>query len=272
MFTAVTHPWARVSITLVLCLATGVARADEAADVARRIEQAVRELHALREQRAAAAERHRDATAELDRQIDRLQQDVDRVRERVVKARDEVRTLERHKTDTQVATAAIKSRIDRVAGAVEPAATSVDGRITAGIPFERDTRSARAKEATTGLGAEDRALRARAVAGYFTLIADELKYGNTVALWNDEVLLDGGARKLNAYHIRLGLVTQAFVSEDRTTVGLYDRAAADGWNTSLDAPQRQSVIDALEIMQAQRPPRLIAVPMSAAEPSAGVSK
>ena len=77
----------------------------------------------------------------------------------------------------------------------------------------------------------------------------------TRQLTNAEVLLGGGRTK-HAYVARLGLVNELFVSEDGEIVGIAARRAAEPWRLVTDPVDRKRIVNALQMLQQRRPPRV----------------
>ena len=146
-----------------------------------------------------------------------------------------------------------------MAKSARPIARRMALRISSGIPHRRDKRAAEFIEVDRILSLGDDKGNARALLRFWGAVAEELRLLKTRQLTNVEVPLGDGRTK-HAYVARLGLVNELFVSEDGETVGIAARRAAEPWRLVTDPVDRKRIVNALQMLQQRRPPRVELLP------------
>ncbi|MFA9480141.1 DUF3450 family protein [Phycisphaerales bacterium AB-hyl4] len=238
-----------------------VAMADDADAVARRIAERVAELESLRaEARAERSQRagERDALAE---QVDRLQHDLRTAEAEVGELNDELEQLREQRVGVDDERAALADALDTLTGTVSASASALEAAIANGVPSGREPRRAAVQRVSEALGDVDASATQRidALATFVDFASEELQRVDQRELRNERVAV--GDRQMHAFIYRLGLVTEGFVSEDGSAVGVFDPGAGD-WrlDVSGEAERLQAVIDT---MRERQPPAILAVPIIA---------
>ena len=233
---------------------------------ARSIAEAVERLQSLRE----AARRERETFAsrhgELRRQTERLRRELDDLEDEVASIRNEVDRLESRTNEIDRLTQRHRQTIDRALAAVRPAIVETRRRIASGVPYRRASRLARLDGLAADLTDDDPAARAEAAAGLWTLLLDDIALARRIESINEPVHTDDGARRMHAWQVRIGLVQQAFLSEDGGTVGLSEPAEASAWRTGLSPERAGAVRRAVGILRRQQRPTLVPLPLPADPP------
>lgn len=254
-----------VLAALLICLHIGVpAPGQKALDakraLARKIHETIERIHTRRAERLRLREQHQAHTGEVERQIERMKDEIERTG---AVLREERKRVEELGARLEAARK-IKRKGERLLSkAVEVAMPSVEkmtGRVSSGIPCRRKERREQIERIMAGLRSSVLREQADALVDYSTFHAEELRLANSIDLWNEPVLLDGGKREVHAYQIRLGLVNQFFVSEDGRTIGLAVGEVGREWDLKPDPVQCRQIRTALEILQERRPPGVFSVP------------
>lgn len=250
-----------VALSLAVALARGPLEAAEPgapADVAT-LRDKLQEINALRRERMDLALEQRRELDQHETHASRLTQQLTGVREQVTRLEAECRELESRLAAERASILSQEAVIDAVAAAAKPIAPAVESRVSRGIPFQLAARKAQASGATADLASDDAARRARAVAALAGFLTEELRLAATRQLIAQPIPLDNAARRVEAYQLRLGLVSQLFMSEDRAEVG-YASGGESAW-TPITAPdQRAMIVRAVEQARQVRPPSLEPVP------------
>ena len=231
------------------------AEREEREQTARRLETSADDLAARRDtRRSALADLRRDAkskTAERDRMAE-IAKDFDVVRPRLV--RDVDLTLERLRRRTASGVAFERERRLSAIDRLRRRLTTRDKDKTTKAKVNGDTAS----KSTTPRPAD----LLRSVVDTFSLYTAEARLFRSVELDSRLVEPEAG-RRPHAYVIRLGLVGSTFVSEDDQDVGLLRLAVTPpAWTTSLGSDRSRAVRDAVDIMRRREAPRVVAFPVN----------
>ncbi len=233
---------------------------DERDALARRLGASLETLEALRADRARALE-----AAEADRRggeqtIRALEAELERVRRELAQAGARRAEVARAEEGAGALAEALEALLAAGADAAREALAAWRPGIAQGIGWRRDERLAAADALLAALapGAHE---RGAAVAGALGFLVDELGLAATVELAAEPVLLEDGRVRTPAFVARLGLVLEAFRSEDGARVGLRRGAA---WTTELGARAR-GVAALVEALRGQRAPGVVVLGIPAAE-------
>lgn len=239
---------------------TDAPQADRAA-LARQIRQTLRQLQQLREERRRLQQQHADRAASLDGRIAELEHQVSEIRNEVDRAQQRVNQLEQAIGKARQQRDRLEQSIETATEAVTAEAESVRQRIERGIPMDRADRAGEAASVAQRAAGEEVQEQTGAVEDYFSLMGQELRRAGSRNRWNEPVHLDGGQRREHAYQVRLGLMSQMFVSEDGSLIGLAANSSQRSWRTELDRSLERSIRAAVDMMRERQPPQLSPVPV-----------
>ncbi len=264
---------ARPATALVLCLVFCVAppafgqenqdEPDGGKQLAHKIHETVEAIHAVRLERLRLQEQHESNVGEIERQIERLRDDLEKTDAAVREEAEKLHAVKAQVEQDKRAKRAAELLVSQVAASVLDAAGRMAKRVSAGIPYRKPQRQEQIGRVVEELGDSDLLVQADALTDYFSFCAEELRLAGSVHLWNEPVLLDGGKRQTHTYQVRLGLVNQFFVSEDGETVGLAARRTDREWDLQVDRSRRRQLRVILDVLQQRRPPEIVPVPCAA---------
>jgi len=264
---------ARTAAALATCLVCCVAppafgqenqdETDGGKALARKIHETVEAIHAVRLERLRLQEQHKSDVGEIDRQIERLRNDLEQTDAAVREEAAKLRAVEAHVEEDKRAKQRAELVVSQAAASALDAAGGMAARVRGGIPYHKPQREERIGRVVEGLEDRDLLVQADALSNYFSFCAGELRLAGSVQLWNEPVLLDGGERQTHAYQVRLGLVSQFFVSEDGGTVGLAARQTGREWDLEVNRSRQRQLRAILDVLQQRRPPEVVAVPCPA---------
>ncbi len=240
-------------------LALGKPDKDNRADLAERIRAQVERIQEVRGEFLAARQDHAAAMARIDAQIGTLEENGERLHVEVTGERKRAADLKSELASQRDALAGARVDLTAMAKSARPIARRMALRISSGIPHRRDKRAAEFIEVDRILSLGDDKGNARALLRFWGAVAEELRLLKTRQLTNVEVPLGDGRTK-HAYVARLGLVNELFVSEDGETVGIAARRAAEPWRLVTDPVDRKRIVNALQMLQQRRPPRVELLP------------
>jgi hypothetical protein len=248
-----------VAIAL-LCMTSryGLAAGKQSDELAIAIRQQIEALHKVRARRLTAHQSHRDDLARVDRQIERLGEDKESVREVVAAHQKSVLSLQQSAKNRDRERMAAEQLIADMADKALPIVQQTLKRVDVGIPFQRGDRLIRIKDIIKGLKESSGISKGEALVDFFKLAGEELRHARAIEFWNAPLQI--GQQKLHAYVVRLGLVNQIFVSEDGQQVGIFGAEERGSWRRDLTEGERAQLLSALKILQGRRPPELLALP------------
>jgi len=232
--------------------------------LARQLHQKIEALQNARADRRRAEQVHAQQVESMQRQIDRLKEDLETVETARQASQDELDEVRARHESIRRSIEASRQWLTQAAKQTRPIVDAFSQRIDAGIPFEKQTRADKFAEAQGGLSSDDSARQAEALAGAYQAMGDELAVGRRIELANTPIFLDGGRQRVHAWRLRLGLAGELFIAEDGQTVGLSSPDADTAWNTNLDDAVKRAVDHVFKIAREKRPPAMIGVPLSPA--------
>jgi Skp family chaperone for outer membrane proteins len=234
----------------------GASSASDRAAVAQRIRQTVQQLQEVRAAQEQARTGHQKEIERLDDQIARLNRQLQEVRSRVEAAEQQKNqlsaTIDRLKRTHQ----RYRQAIQRTAGAIQNVVQSIASRLKTAIPHQRSAHQEELTGLATQVDSNDPGQQAAAVGDFFRWIGQRLPKARDRQTFHAPVRLENGRRRVHARQLRIGLVTQMFISEDGQRVGLASRQSDRAWLTDLDRDSDRWVREALAISAQQQPPRL----------------
>jgi TolA-binding protein len=222
--------------------------------LARKIRETVAQLQKIRAERRALQKQHENRVEELDQRIGALQR---RLREVEAEAEQAQQRVDQVRDSIESGRDRAGQLRDAIAGSAEPvgkAAERIRDRVRAGIPLRRAERTDELSSIADRAASDGATGRAGAIDDFFSFLGEELQRAGERKQWNEPVRLEGGDRRVQAYQIRVGLVSQMFVGEDGRTLGLAAKRADPPWRTGLNADVERQIRTALEILQQRRPP------------------
>ncbi|MFW6032926.1 MAG: DUF3450 family protein [Phycisphaeraceae bacterium] len=234
---------------------------DAESQLAREIRQTISELHDLRRARLAEAASHRSAVDALERQIDRLETDLSRIGKDAAAQEQAVADLRTRRQELEQSADAASELVTHAAEAAAPVAAAIEQRVSEGIPFEKAPRRSRAEAIAAGLDEPGLMEQSAALTDLWSMLDAEFRLAGGRDLWNEPVRLQQG-RRVHAYQVRLGLIGQWFVSEDRQTLGLAAPGRDQPWLLKLPGAWQTPLREAVGILREQRPPGLTPVPFA----------
>ena len=233
---------------------------DDTGETAQHLHAAIDEFQELRGTYLDERRRHLDELAGLDRQIARLESDRSRLAGEVRDATLRLHAVEQELTDTESSMKATQTFIGDGVERAQAAAGIIQRRIDSGIPYRRQARLEKLRRIADDLSADDVLRQAGGLERFLTVVAEEMRLMNRNEIWNALAPLDT-MRSKYAYFFRLGLVNQAFVTEDGETVGLAAMGGTDAvWVTNLDADEKRMIRRVMRILRQQQPPRIVSMP------------
>jgi len=251
----------RIAILLILLSLlpwTGAAGEDPArARIAAQIRLAISRLHSQRSAQRRQLQELQQAQKLLDSQLDRLARQLDRAKVRDQDQRAALASLETELEQQRQDSGKARDFLLGLCQSATVTAKRMKARIAKGIPAHRPARLARAEIALRELGAGAFPRRSAGLAELCTLAGDELRLARSISLESAPVRL-GPSLQINAYRLRLGLVSELFLSEDGRRLGLSSPA---GWITEL-SPARQALLRrTIDAVQGRRAPEIAPVPL-----------
>jgi hypothetical protein len=127
------------------------------------------------------------------------------------------------------------------------------------------TRGERLEELASieqGLTPPEASSQLDALGRLYDFIGRDLHLGSSVRLEETPVELEDGARRVHAYVLGLGLVLEAFVSEDETLVGLRTDATKP-YDTSVTPAVREALVAAVRVLRREAEPEMVTLPLGA---------
>jgi len=233
-------------------------------------------MHQTRQRRIAAQQRldsERDERAQANAELER------RVAQRVAAANALASKLKKRGSDKANTTRQAPETTGTVANAAagdilfataKGAAERARARVAKGVSYRRSERVAQLNEIIDSLDASQPAdQRIAALNAWWAFVGHEFQSARQVAVRNEAVLVDGGARRLHANVLRLGHVVEFWVSEDGQTVGWGPLPTSDDvtWNLELGTDARAGAQSAVAVARRKEEPRLVAVPVPASPAS-----
>jgi hypothetical protein len=257
----------RIGLFGIICLVSQVPFAAHAGreELARQLANATRANHEIRGAEKSLEQEQRSRHEALDDEIAVAET---RVRDLGLRMRRDASAKQSSKEEepssTDRARLATLERFDGYRSRALRIAKRVRGNIERGIEYRMGERLAETDRCIEKLSAEAREEALEGARCLWALLGNELRLGQSIELQNKPVLLDGDARRVNAYQLRIGRAALAFVSENGSEVGLY---GPSGWDTELSEADRLSIRQSVAVLRRQEPPRLLALPFSFASPS-----
>lgn len=241
---------------------------DSRQEVAQQVRQLVQQVQSVRDDRRRAQRAHRDRLATLERQIERLEGELNRLDQPLA---EQARAIERE-TAARDRAREQQARLDQLLGQVrrasEPIVRQMRERVDRGIAFERDQRGRGIDRAAKQLAADQPAAWADAWQAVFGFATDELEAGRTIDLINQPIHLDAGRRREHAWVLRLGLAGALFVTEDESLVGeAATPSSPEPWRTTLPPRTRAAAVRAVRIRRDSAAPALVDLPYLILEPT-----
>lgn len=260
--------FALAALTVALCAGVwpcsiGAAEPSARDTLARGIQDAVEQVHAVRAERLRLERDREERTKQLDAQIRRLREnlaDVERV------AAERQLALDASETQAAPHRAMAASASRRLADSVRAAARGAErmrARVAAGIAFRREERLAALDALLQRLRGADAPDAARAAEAWLDFAAGELRLARTLELVHEPVLYAGGERRAHAALARIGLVASFFVSEERT-VSAWSGLGTSDWIVVPEDAERERLAQALDVMERRRAPQWTPLPVHVA--------
>lgn len=261
----------RHSGLLFLCLliqAADTRASDESVDdfgLALKIRKKVEEIHAVRMESLRLHENHKQETGGVEQQIARLEEQLEKGNAAAEQERQSVERLriniEKLKQDVQL----IREMFVEISEKALTVAGSVRKYIEKGIPFHKQQRLSRVKQMLGDLRNSEIVTKGKALIALYKFIAEELRFGRSVDIWNEPVIIENGAVEKHSFQIRIGLVTQVFISEDGQSTGIAAKKKDTDWNVDIKNIYLPYLQKILSILRNRRPPEIIPVPISVAD-------
>jgi hypothetical protein len=222
-------------------------RVPNAAD-ARRIRELTARLESLRDERLGIEAAHRESLTKIGAQIDRLVQDRRRAEQAAAAARASLDALEREVTEIRAAADRDALIVDSLRGRALPSIDVLRDRVVRGIPYRRSERSEELDVAARLLGGPSIGERVRGLRGLSSFLDGELRLAGTRELWNAPARVSQTV-VLDAYHLRFGLVGQAWVTELDSIVGVPALEPSAEFRIEQDTERAASIRRILAILR-----------------------
>jgi hypothetical protein len=239
----------------------------ESAALAVEIRQLVEELQTIRSERSAVANRHREAVARVDRQIETLQDQLGPAEESIADQRAQLSDLQTSLARDKETIRASHAWAERIATAAVPIAESAARRSAPHSPDSLAGTSGAFAHVSRRL-AEKSHDRAASVAELCRLFGEQWLPARSVSFSSEQVKLDAGKRAVHAWVYRVGLASAAFASEDGKIVGVSSGDAAQ-WSVDLPDSAKDQIRQLIDVAREQKPPAILRVPVRASHASAG---
>ena len=239
---------------------------DQRAELAKQIHETIERVHTVRFERADLQKRYRQEQKVLEQQIARLESDLEASEESLSLDQQRVSSFQK-RVEKQAAQSQQNAKLlKQTAKLTLVYVRRFQSRVLHGIPYRRDQRNEKLNRVIQDLGHRDPAVAGETVIDFMAIASDELQLGQSIDLWNESVSVSPHGRRVHAYQLRLGLVQQAFVSEDGQWSRLASFSASQPWETQINDTHQEQLLQAIRILQKQSPPRLVPFPFSFAIP------
>ncbi|QNN20723.1 DUF3450 domain-containing protein [Planctomycetales bacterium ZRK34] len=255
-------------VLLAICLLAAAAPAQSTSndalrdELAKQVHEKLEALAAMRAERRRAQQLHDEQVAELDRQITRLDADMQQAAESL--EREQAAQTEQQNR-LEFASRRVESArqwVQQFNTLAEPLMRHVADRIQHGIAYDRQARLGPVQQAVDELADASASPRqASTITTALQRVADDLIAAQRIELANQAIMLDNPTRRVDVWRLRLGLAGELFISEDGQMRGL---GSGRIWRTSLSPATAEQIDDVFSIVQEKQPPQLIGVPL---EPS-----
>lgn len=233
---------------------------DSVSELARRIQDRVEKVQAIRERQRRLRESHADAADEATRQIERLRAQLSEANRDGAERQRELSSLEKRLADADEIVTSIRTGVAMLRDPARSTVASVEQRINGGIPRSPNRRLEALRSARTpldGEAAEDVIHGIRAFAGW---LGEEWKDAKTISLSNEPIELEGGERQRHVWMLRLGLASAAWISEDGSSGGIWSGDATNPWRVDLSSEELEDLCELFGIVRGHRPPAVVPVP------------
>ncbi|MFT5288309.1 MAG: hypothetical protein ACI8QS_001279 [Planctomycetota bacterium] len=258
-------------IALPLALCVGLAGApfllssrgipQDGAEDAREIRRLVDELQGLRSEQRLLEEDLAAQRTQFGEEIARLRDDLEIGRARAVGA-TELSARRSARIDlARKLSARIEAGLKLSAGEASQLCKALGASIAEGIPFQREERAARLALIATELTGEPEE-RARGLVELLGVLSEELRLAETTEERSIQLELPDG-RRVHAYVVRLGLLQEAFVTEDGVDAGL--SVPGGTWRTDLNAGERAAVENLVASARGHRAAELVPLPLTGSQ-------
>jgi hypothetical protein len=231
------------------------------AELARAIRQMVEELHAVRRERLRADGQHAEELAVLERQIQRLDDELQSLESVTRSQADERAQLEKRILDENRAAASARAWIDVAADVARPIAQRAHQRVDRAAGPQRFRRAGEFGNAARLLGQSDASQRVEGLRELFRAFGEEWLPARSVTLSNEPVSLSGGEQSKHAWVVGLGFVNRLFVSEDGAVSGLWSNDPNAPWRLDMPDGTGRQIRDLLDIVRERKPPSISPVPV-----------
>lgn len=231
------------------------------AELARAIRQVVEELHAARRERLRVDGQHAEELAVLERQVQRLEDELQSL-EAVTRSQVEERAqLEKRIADENRAAASARAWVEVATDIARPIAQRARQRVDRAAGPQRLRRAGGFGNAARLLGQGDASQRVKGLRELFRAFGEEWLPARSVTLSNEPVLLSGGEQSKHAWVVGFGFVTRLFVSEDETMSGLWSNDPNDPWRLDVPDGTGRQIRDLLDIVRERQPPTISPAPV-----------
>jgi hypothetical protein len=219
----------------------------------------VEALQRLRDERLGLEAAHREETEALRRQVEALESDRQKAAGGAASAREEARDLTERLAGARRSLEDLRRTLEALSRGAQPLAAAAALRIEGGIPFRRSERVAELRAAASLLegAAADRAAGLRRLLAF---LDSEQPLLRSTEVWSAPVALDAHTT-VHAYHLRIGLIGQAFVSEDGAVAGVPAKEPGREWLLDLPAARQEAVCAALRVLQRRKAPAISTFPV-----------
>ncbi len=252
----------RLLVTALLLCLTAFGPGQESAQDASLVHEKVERLVQLREDLRLARQRHRDRTERAQRDLDRLNTELQRSRDQLSEERRqfeaEAEALAARRARQQVLVSAL-SELSQSSGPIRDA---VRQRIQQGIPYRREARLPASTNNSPSSPEQAQQLQA-----LVATLTEELRLARTRELRHTPVQRNE-AHRLHVREARWGILWQAWESEDRSQVGV---ATGDDWSVDLPIDESQAIRTAIQVLAGEQQPRWIPLPVPTPSPLSGGS-
>ena len=254
-------PIALAAMTLLITAAVPAAVLAAKDDVARQVEQPVREAIEIRRAAQQDEEQWREERARLTAAYDALQEERARLDSQRAALAERVAAARARVAAKQAQLAAIDQITDQVAPFLDGLRQGLARRIETDLPFLPEERQRRLENLTTlledpGISASDKFRKV------FEALLVEAEYGNTIEVYQEEITVEG--RSMLVHIFRLGRIGLYYQSLDRQTCGFFN--AADAAWQPLDAAANRTLQTAIDIGAKRKPVEILNLPLGRIAP------
>ena len=262
-----------VSITMIAALALlgATTQGGQPEQLAPQLLENINAIQQLRKEHLSTRDAHRAKQVALEEQGARLRQTRQELLDEVNLLETELRRLREELETDEEATDNGHRWISQVSDAAVTGLDRCEVRLAHGIPHESSGRLRELMQINSGLKSASVSIRADNLRRAFDFYGREFRLAHITEIVNDSVKVSQD-RELPAYLLRLGLVGQWFMTEDRSDVGVCDPSTPSAYRLISNRKELKRVLDAFDVMRGRRTPQMVTLKLPLpSEPANGES-